>query len=316
MNIQRDIYPLRGGESQAKPQWPLPVLDQTSSQFTSTTFNAGTDFTIPAGAAGTAITIQLKYGQILGTNGRVGSLGNTTLVLGGAFATTLTTEVAFIANSTNTAGDVSTLANGRYMVDYETGIIYAKKADSGTTGTATYSYWLKSSVSSGGGTGASASQVQGSTAAGAAPLGNPVLVSGLFETTPATLTTGQQGDLHIDANQNLKVAEQFAPQYENNSLNIAQTGIKGTPTHITSATTTTAKSGAGILHSITINKAVAAATITVFDNTAGSGTVLALITFGAALLSDPPNTATYDIAFTTGCTIVTSGATDITVSTI
>ena len=84
--------------------------------------------------------------------------------------------------------------------------------------------------------------------------------------------------------------------------------------NITSATTTTVKTGAGFFHALIINKGVAAATITVYDNTAGSGTKIATITFGAALLSDPPDSTIYNVSFSTGLTIVTSGATDLTVS--
>ena len=85
-------------------------------------------------------------------------------------------------------------------------------------------------------------------------------------------------------------------------------------TRMSTATTTTIKSGAGFLHTININKAVATGTITVYDNTAGSGTIIALITFGAAILNDPPLLGLYDVAFATGLTIVTSAATDLTVS--
>lgn len=83
-------------------------------------------------------------------------------------------------------------------------------------------------------------------------------------------------------------------------------------TNMTTATTTTIKSGAGLLHAIIINKAIATATITIYDNTAGSGTKIATITFGATLLTDPPLLGTYDVSFSTGLTVVTSGATDIT----
>lgn len=82
--------------------------------------------------------------------------------------------------------------------------------------------------------------------------------------------------------------------------------------HISTATTTTVKSGAGNLHSISVNtKGTVASTITVFDNTAGSGTVIGVIDSlnlsGAFVL---------DVAFTTGLTIVTTGTVspDITVS--
>lgn len=83
-------------------------------------------------------------------------------------------------------------------------------------------------------------------------------------------------------------------------------------TNITTATTTTVKSGAGIFHGLMINKAVAAGTITIYDNTAASGTIIGTITFGAALLGDPPIPAFYDVNVSTGITIVTSAAFDIT----
>jgi len=76
--------------------------------------------------------------------------------------------------------------------------------------------------------------------------------------------------------------------------------------------TTTVKSGAGVLRSITINtKGASANTMTVYDNTAGSGTKIAVIdsTGGAATL-------TYNVAFATGLTIVSATGTgaDYTVS--
>lgn len=82
--------------------------------------------------------------------------------------------------------------------------------------------------------------------------------------------------------------------------------------HISTATTTTVKSGAGVLHNISVNTlGTVASTCTVYDNTAGSGTVIAVINTlnlsGAFVL---------DVAFTTGLTFVTTGtvAPDITVS--
>lgn len=84
-------------------------------------------------------------------------------------------------------------------------------------------------------------------------------------------------------------------------------------TNITTATTTTVKSGSGFFKALIVNKGVATATITIYDNTAGSGTKIGTITFGAALLSDPGSTVEYCCKFSTGLTIVTSGATDLTV---
>ena len=84
--------------------------------------------------------------------------------------------------------------------------------------------------------------------------------------------------------------------------------------NITTGATTTVKSGLGALHSIIVNTFVASATITVYDNTAASGTKIATITLPSTITSDAPVTINYDIGFATGLTIVTSGATDITVS--
>lgn len=78
--------------------------------------------------------------------------------------------------------------------------------------------------------------------------------------------------------------------------------------NISTATTTTVKSGAGLLHVLTINTA-AAGTITIYDNTAASGTKIATIAASAA----GPNFI-FDVVFTTGLTIVTAAASDITVS--
>lgn len=85
-----------------------------------------------------------------------------------------------------------------------------------------------------------------------------------------------------------------------------------TAAHLAAAATTTVKSGAGYLHSIIVNsKGTVASTITVYDNTAGSGTVIAIIdSLGLS------GAFTYDIAFTTGLTLVVTGtvAPDVTVS--
>lgn len=82
--------------------------------------------------------------------------------------------------------------------------------------------------------------------------------------------------------------------------------------NITTSTTTTVKSGAGVLHLVNVNTlGTIASTVTIYDNTAGSGTKIA--TINSLTLSGPFQ---YDIAFSTGLTLVTTGtvAPDITVS--
>jgi len=82
--------------------------------------------------------------------------------------------------------------------------------------------------------------------------------------------------------------------------------------NITGSTTTVVKIGSGVLHSITFNKPVATGVLTVYDNTAGSGTVTGTITTPSSPI---PVTLIYDIQFSIGLTIVSAtAAQDITVS--
>jgi hypothetical protein len=83
-------------------------------------------------------------------------------------------------------------------------------------------------------------------------------------------------------------------------------------TNITTATTTTVKSGQGILRAIIFNKPVVLGVTTICDNTAASGTKIGTITNPAALLQQQM-VIPYNVRFQTGLTIVTSTADDITV---
>jgi len=81
--------------------------------------------------------------------------------------------------------------------------------------------------------------------------------------------------------------------------------------NIATDTTTVVKSTRGVLHSITINTPAASGTITIYDNTAGSGTKIGTITSFAS--TNP--CIIFDVAFWTGLTIVTAtAAPDITVA--
>lgn len=73
---------------------------------------------------------------------------------------------------------------------------------------------------------------------------------------------------------------------------------------ITTNTTTAVKASAGTLHSIVVQKAGASSnTVTIYDNTAGSGTIIAAYTDIAV------GTYTFNAAFGTGLTIVTATGT-------
>jgi hypothetical protein len=82
--------------------------------------------------------------------------------------------------------------------------------------------------------------------------------------------------------------------------------------HLTTASTTVLKYGAGRLHRITINQyAAAASLITVYDNTAGSGTVVGVISGLGGVQAAV--TLEYGCPVSTGLTLVSTGTWDATV---
>lgn len=79
----------------------------------------------------------------------------------------------------------------------------------------------------------------------------------------------------------------------------------------TTATTTVVKTGAGTLRSIVVGNPSAGGTISIFDNTAGSGTSIGIINIPGT--TNSPFRLDYGLEFTTGLTIVTSAAVNVTV---
>jgi hypothetical protein len=75
--------------------------------------------------------------------------------------------------------------------------------------------------------------------------------------------------------------------------------------HITTNTTTTLKTGAGLLHTVLINTTGTAETVTIFDATSCAGTVK----IGAILVTAANNTFLYDVQFQNGLCITTAGTT-------
>ena len=83
--------------------------------------------------------------------------------------------------------------------------------------------------------------------------------------------------------------------------------------HLTGNGTTVAKYGAGILHRVIINTLPnsGSSTLTIYDNTAGSGTTLAVVTGGS---TGGPISLEYQASFNTGLTLVSAGtAWDLTI---
>lgn len=137
-----------------------------------------------------------------------------------------------------------------------------------------------------------------------------VMALGVRQDTPAA-TAGTSGDYQpsiSDANGNTWTSLGTKIAGEDLTNDVLKVEVRNTSTYIITATTTTIKTGAGVLHSITVEGGTAG-TITVYDNTAASGTKLADFSSTNAL-------ATYllDVAFATGLTVVTSAATSLTVS--
>ena len=92
---------------------------------------------------------------------------------------------------------------------------------------------------------------------------------------------------------------------------IVQDIFNSTNITLAAPTTTVIKTGSGKLKRIVFNKPVATGVVTIYDNTAASGTVIGTITTPA---SPQPGSIDYDLAFTTGLTIVSAtAAQDITV---
>jgi len=137
----------------------------------------------------------------------------------------------------------------------------------------------------------------GPKAAGTAQATTALQVGGTHNTSLPTMTNTQEGGFQLDANGRLIVSA-------------LMNGF--TPEVITTATTTLVKSGAGLLHGVTVNSlGTVASTIEVYDALTATGTPLAIIdslTLSGQFL--------YDINFATGLTLVTTGtvAPNLTVS--
>lgn len=212
-------------------------------------------------------------------------------------------------------------------------------------------------------TGASATQVQGSSASGATDDGsNPVKVGCVFLTTLPAPTNGQRSNCQMDSDGSMRMsmagvqtsgvaaqpkgailpwqqgtARSLANAYplgvmpflyngtnEDAAVTIAgalAAGSAGTGTtatepsgalfnEITTATSTTVKASAGILHRVTVNTCVTSATIKVYNALSATGTP---ITITCPATVGNPFYIDYDMYFGTGIFVVTSGATDVTV---
>jgi hypothetical protein len=150
--------------------------------------------------------------------------------------------------------------------------------------------------------------VIGGSADGSPVTEAPVLTGAEYNVTPPTYDDGDKATTQSDVNGNTRVREQYAPLYEDNVAQVAKVEQRYSPTYISTATTTTVKSGAGFLHRLIVNGGTTG-TIIIYDNTAASGTIIASFDTTNAIASYE-----FNVTFATGLTIVTSAATKLTVA--
>lgn len=141
-------------------------------------------------------------------------------------------------------------------------------------------------------------QIVGNVASLTSDSGNPIKVGSVYTSAGIAPTTGQRADLQ--SNQFGELNINFRNKFRN----------------LTGNATTTVKSGSGTLSGVLINNNTTGGTITIYDNTAASGTLIGTFTVGSpsgGLLSSsgqpsPFSTGPLGLEFATGLTIVTAGS--------
>lgn len=164
-----------------------------------------------------------------------------------------------------------------------------------------------------GGSGASANQVQGTAADNAASTGNPVLTGAEYNASAPTYADGDVANNQADVNGNLKVREQYAPGYEDNTANVAKVEHRYTFSRATADAQV--KAGAGFLHTLTFacsDAAPTAGSITVYDSLTETGTVIYSETFDTTAFRG--YTVTIDSSFGTGLYIGFTTTADVAVT--
>jgi hypothetical protein len=129
---------------------------------------------------------------------------------------------------------------------------------------------------------------------------------GEYKAAPTTLSDGDRGEMQVDKEGFLLVNLGKAIKGEDLYNDVMKVEQQMSYQAVSTATTTTVKSGSGLLHSIIVTGGTAG-TIVIYDNTAGSGTVIASFDSTNAL-----ETYVFNCKFSTGLTIVTGSATKVT----
>lgn len=158
-----------------------------------------------------------------------------------------------------------------------------------------------------------ASEVEGPDADNAPQTGNPILVAGKYFSAQQTYADGDVADLQVDANGYLKVREQYAPSFEDNTNNVAKVEQRFTSSGAVTSDTTV-KTGAGFCHTVTIaqsDAAPTAGTIDIYDNTAASGTKI--FSWNLTTTVFMPFTVTLNVSVATGIYVDFTTTADVNV---
>jgi hypothetical protein len=138
-----------------------------------------------------------------------------------------------------------------------------------------------------------------------APGSAAVDVRAQYLASGVTLTDGQFAGLLSTISGALRVSHADEWAGEDRSNTRSRTYLPNNYTRINTNSTTVVKSGAGTLHGITFcTKGATANVWTLYDNTAGSGTVIGVIDTTTAVAQLP-----FDVQFGTGLTIVSATGT-------
>jgi hypothetical protein len=121
---------------------------------------------------------------------------------------------------------------------------------------------------------------------------------GVFVSAATSLSNGAAVGFQVDQFGNTKVAEQFAPLYEDNTIGVAKVEHRYTYQSLNSLVTLTVKSGAGFIHTLNIGN-VSGPTIELYDSLTATGTLIGR--FGPA--SQTPSPVLINASFGTGLTI-------------
>lgn len=282
-------------------------------------------------AAGTIVVANLVNKNVLNALGDgVGNFGDTSFSFGtGTILTQPRPFRALLAESAELAGDLALQAaqnraiavtegfqNGWYTIDHEHGVIYGVKATTGTSDTGSYKVLVAGgggsvsenvNIAKVGGTAtvnggvAGSLGVGGNLADGTTNTSNPVLTGGEAQdptALPVATTAGKIVRFLTDLSRRMIVTLGTTIAGEDLAKDVLKTEQRFTGGRATADALIA--TGAGFLHCVRISPLTATPTaglLTVYDNTAGSGTVLYSTWFKA---TSEPVGIPMNISFGTG----------------